>query len=132
LKVDGMGRKIAEVLRKQSHPENSVAIGTWDAGQTDDFARHLPRARILMTTDPIKKWTREFFRKQIARGVTGFELSCCTSAEFVAASHSHGLPVYVYTVNDAPAMRDLINRGVDGIETDVPEILLRVVEELSR
>jgi glycerophosphoryl diester phosphodiesterase len=132
LKVDGMGRKIAEVMRKQSHPENSVAIGTWDVGQTDDFVRHMPRARILMTTDPIKKWTSEFFRKQIARGVTGFELSCCTSAAFVAASHSHGLPVYVYTVNDAPAMRDLINRGVDGIETDVPEVLLGVVKELSR
>lgn len=131
LKVDGMGRKIAEVLRKQGHPENSVAIGTWDAGQTDDFARHLPRARILMTADPIKTWTPGFFREQIRRGVTGFELSCCTSAEFVAAAHSHGLPVYVYTINDEPAMRMFIEMGVDGIETDVPAVALALVAAMS-
>jgi glycerophosphoryl diester phosphodiesterase len=133
LKVDGMGRKIAEVLHRLGHPESSVAIGTWDAGQTRDMAVHLPRARILMTVDnPITKWEPQFFKKQIARGVTGFELSRGSSAEFAAAAHMHRLPVYAYTIDDERVMREMIDLGMDGIETNVPRVLLRLVKELTK
>ena len=47
---------------------------------------------------------------------------------FVKASHSRGLAVEVWTINDADTMRKLINWGVDGIITDRPDIMMEVLE----
>lgn len=45
------------------------------------------------------------------------------TAGFIRAAHRAGLPVHVWTVNDQPSMRDLLNRGADGIMTDRPRLL---------
>jgi glycerophosphoryl diester phosphodiesterase len=48
---------------------------------------------------------------------------------FLAAAHGRGLPVHVWTINDADEMRRLLDMGVDGIMTDRPEVLKQVLEE---
>jgi glycerophosphoryl diester phosphodiesterase len=48
----------------------------------------------------------------------------------VAAAHARNLPVHVWTVDDADAMRRLLEWGVDGIVTDRPDTLARVLHEL--
>ena len=45
----------------------------------------------------------------------------------VHLAHSMGLPVYVWTVNDPADMRYLSRMGVDGIISDRPDVLRRVV-----
>ncbi|WP_296179419.1 glycerophosphodiester phosphodiesterase family protein [uncultured Mobiluncus sp.] len=42
---------------------------------------------------------------------------------FVAAAHTLGCPVYVWTVNDASSYRRLVSLGVDGIYTDIVSTL---------
>lgn len=54
----------------------------------------------------------------------GFDL---TEAGFFAAARSRGLHVDVWTVNDAEQMRTLVDRGVAGIITDRPDLLLEVL-----
>ena len=49
------------------------------------------------------------------------------TARFVDAAHRAGLPVHVWTVNDAAAMHDLLDLGVDGIMTDRPRLLRDVL-----
>jgi glycerophosphoryl diester phosphodiesterase len=44
------------------------------------------------------------------------------------AAHKRAINVYVWTVDDEPAMRRLIAYGVDGIMTNFPERLARVME----
>jgi glycerophosphoryl diester phosphodiesterase len=44
----------------------------------------------------------------------------------IAAAKSQGLLVIPWTVNDAPSMGSLIDRGVDGIITDYPNVLREV------
>ncbi len=51
------------------------------------------------------------------------------SERFVHRAHSVGLAVHVWTVDDAEAMRTLLDRGVDGIITDRPEVLRKVLVE---
>jgi glycerophosphoryl diester phosphodiesterase len=51
------------------------------------------------------------------------------TAESVAAAHAAGLEVHVWTVNAVPAMRRLLDLGVDGIMTDFPERLREVYRE---
>lgn len=48
------------------------------------------------------------------------------SPDFVACAHALGLIVSVYTVDDADAMRSLMNMKVDSITTKRPEQLLRL------
>lgn len=47
--------------------------------------------------------------------------------QFVSAAHTAGIAVHVWTVNDETQMHHLVDLGVDGIITDVPSILERVL-----
>ncbi len=51
----------------------------------------------------------------------------------VRAAHRRNLPVQVWTVDDPDDMRRLLSWGVDGIQTDRPDLLARVLlEEVGR
>ena len=49
------------------------------------------------------------------------------TAGFVRAAHRSRLPVHVWTINDGPTMRRLLDLGVDGVMTDDPRLLLDVL-----
>lgn len=48
---------------------------------------------------------------------------------FVDTVHARGAEVHVWTIDDAEQMRDLLGIGVDGIVTDRPDTLRRVLED---
>jgi glycerophosphoryl diester phosphodiesterase len=48
-------------------------------------------------------------------------------AKVVAYFHARGIPVHVWTVDDEREMRELLALGVDGIVTDRPDVLARVL-----
>ena len=50
-------------------------------------------------------------------------------ARFLTAAHRAGLPVHVWTINDAAEMRELLELGVDGLMTDRPRVLREVLAE---
>jgi glycerophosphoryl diester phosphodiesterase len=121
------------VLRDLNLPASSVVIGAWRDTQVTDFVQHLPEAQILMSTEEgFTQWEADFFARQIARGIAGFEVGADWSPAFVAAAHAHGMPVYAFTINEEPAMRELIEMGIDGIETDNPSLLLGLVKEARK
>lgn len=47
---------------------------------------------------------------------------------FIERAHGHDLPVYTWTVNHADRMRELIDMGIDGLITDVPDLARSVVD----
>ncbi len=49
---------------------------------------------------------------------------------FVRTAHRHRTAVHVWTVNDVPQMRRLIDMGVDGLMTDYPDLLLKLLGRL--
>lgn len=51
---------------------------------------------------------------------------------FVRAAHRAGLEVYVWTVDEPEEMHALLDLGVDGIITNYPERLRRVIEERAQ
>ncbi|MCP5040795.1 MAG: hypothetical protein GY944_07175 [bacterium] len=52
-------------------------------------------------------------------------------AELVRQAHDRGMAVYVYTVDEPERMGELFAIGVDGIFSNVPDVLREVVEGLS-
>jgi glycerophosphoryl diester phosphodiesterase len=51
------------------------------------------------------------------------------SARVVRHFHRLGMPVFIWTVDDEAEMRRLLAAGVDGIMTDRPDVLARVLRE---
>lgn len=51
------------------------------------------------------------------------------SQDFVDNAHANDLAVHVWTINDEATMRQLIEWGVDGIMTDRPTLLERILDE---
>ncbi len=54
------------------------------------------------------------------------------TAEVVARAHECGLVVDVWTVNDEPEMTTLLDMGADGILSDYPERLIRLIARRAR
>jgi glycerophosphoryl diester phosphodiesterase len=52
--------------------------------------------------------------------------------EYLAYSHSKGIAVLTWVVDDPKEMEDLIVMGVDGIYTRRPDVMKRVIDELNR
>jgi len=52
-----------------------------------------------------------------------------TTPRLIREAHRRNLPVHVWTVDDPGLMRTLIEWGVDGIQTDRPDVLSRVLHE---
>jgi glycerophosphoryl diester phosphodiesterase len=46
----------------------------------------------------------------------------------VDAAHQHGLVVHPYTVNEEPELQRLVALGVDGMFTDYPDRLIRLLD----
>jgi glycerophosphoryl diester phosphodiesterase len=51
-----------------------------------------------------------------------------TDQRFVDAAHRRGLQVHVWTIDAEAEMHHLLDLGVDGIMTDRPSLLKRVLE----
>jgi len=47
----------------------------------------------------------------------------------LAEAHARNLPVHVWVADDPGDMRHLLDRGVDAIQTDRPDLLARVLHE---
>ncbi|NIS60925.1 MAG: glycerophosphodiester phosphodiesterase [Proteobacteria bacterium] len=83
---------------------------------------------------PIKSlaWIRGIFPLSTLR-----KLKADTLHQHVQLAHPYlitrcrraGVPLYVWVVDEEPEMRRLIRRGIDGISTNLPDVLSKVIQE---
>jgi glycerophosphoryl diester phosphodiesterase len=131
----GIGAAVARMLRDE-RVEDLVLISSFAAGALREVAAaspHLPRA-YLMGNDTYRPDVR--FREAwpfgaLRRlGAAAWHPSCELPllAWLIPRVRRAGYAVNVWTVDDVATMRRLIALGVDGIITDVPDVLRRVLE----
>lgn len=147
LKTEGTAEPLCREIRAAGREERTL-VGSFARPELDRFRRLCPRtptsasffeaaAFILLSRLRLEGLYRtgEGGAGEAARGPDALLVSETTgpltvvTPSFLAAARRLGLPVVVWTVNDPADMRRLLDRGVDGILTDDPETLHRVLAE---
>lgn len=129
---------LADLLREYEHTED-VIVASFDDTATDAFSRYAPEIPTSAGTTA----TAEFFHgvhagtpapESVTRHValqvpaTYGEITVVDDV-FVAGAHAAGLAVHVWTINERDEMEGLLDLGVDGIISDVPSVLVKVLDE---
>ncbi len=105
-----------EMFRKHSHgrvatsPGRKGALGFW--------------VRVLAGA-----WKHAMFPFDALQIPPSFRGMKVTTPRFVQAAHYHGIQVHVWTIDDPSEMHQLLEAGVDGLMTDLPDVLLDVLAE---
>jgi glycerophosphoryl diester phosphodiesterase len=86
------------------------------------------RARIGVLVDP--RWPAGWLARAQAVAAEAVNLHLrLASGNRIAQAHAEGLRVNVYTVDDEADLRRLVEAGVDGIFTNHPDRLRRILED---
>ena len=129
--VPGMGPIIAEAFRTAGIPVAGALVATWDDEQRRDVVAHLAGATIVRAEGVPASLDDQFFEMSRAAGVEIFDLPDWSPA-FVTNAQAHGFRVWVYTVNDARTIGEVVRQGVDGFETDDPRMAVDALRALAR
>lgn len=125
-------------LLKQRDLINRVVVQAFDWEYLRDFHKREPRQVLGALGPPStrdgKKLTSEekgmnipWIEEAKATGARAIVWNKQVDAASVKAAHERGLKVWVYTINDEAVARQLLEVGVDGIITDNPGLLWKVL-----
>jgi len=131
-----LARALAEVITAAG-AEDRVCVGSFQDAQAERLGALLPRCARFLPEKAAKCHVLAARTKASGKDCPqGYDLADLphrlgetrvVDAELVAYFHRLGVPVHVWTVDDESEMRELIALGVDGIVTDRPDVLRRVL-----
>lgn len=136
IKVDGthLVRRVIDELRQRGAIERA-ALGSFFSTPLAEARQYEPRLRTGASKEetrwalyrswigwPLSRVPYHEFQVPERSGLTKI-----VSPRFVNYAHNAGLPVKVWTVNDADDMHRLLDWGVDALITDRPDVAARVV-----
>ena len=73
------------------------------------------------------RWARPDF--EVVQAPEKYAGRRIVTKRLIAALHAQGIPIHIWTVNDEADMKRLLEWGVDGILTDFPDRLSRVLQQ---
>lgn len=125
-------------LLRETHMTDKVIVASFSDIAMNDFRTTCPEVMTSMTEKELKplvllskiglsglaKAPGQFAQVPVRSG--GIEV---VTPAFIRAMHARGVAVHVWTINDETEMRRLIALGVDGIDTDRPDLLKTVLSE---
>jgi glycerophosphoryl diester phosphodiesterase len=123
---------------RENGMSKKVLIACFDAGKLGEFRSACPE----VTTSTGASEAALFYWLQWAHMESAYSPSAqalqipeaygdyrIATRRFIDAAHRRNMRVHVWTVNDLESMQRLIDLGVDGIMTDYPDRLLKVLKE---
>lgn len=124
--VRRMGAQDRVLVAAQRESDRSMARdyeGPWGASQ-----RQITEAWLLHRLGLASKYRPRFDILQIPERWYGLKV---TTPGFIAAAHRWNVPVHVWVVDREEDMRRLLAWGVDGIQTDRPDVLTEVLTDVA-
>ncbi len=134
--VEPYEQLVADLLREFGRTDD-VIVASFDDRATDAFAAIAPEIHTscgtLLTTaiwQAIQDGAPLPATQHVALQVpAAFGDIVVVDERFVASAHDHGLAVHVWTIDEPDEMERLIDLGVDGVMTDRPSVLERILQE---
>jgi glycerophosphoryl diester phosphodiesterase len=128
----------AEVCRaiQAAHAAERVLVGSFDGAALDEFRRACPtvatgasshEAGRFVTTSALPLVSAARPPAPALLLPTRWRGLPVATTRVIAAAHRFGVAVYAWTIDDEDDMRRLLDDGVDGIVTDRPDRLLRLL-----
>jgi glycerophosphoryl diester phosphodiesterase len=144
IKDDNPPERLDEIIRnllgliKEYDMENNVLIASFDQSIIDRFTLASGgRIAVQAGTQEVKKFVilhKLLLRNLYKPKVHGFQLPLqkgkidFTDPVLISGAQRLNLPVHYWTVNDRQTMQHLIDAGADGIITDRPDLLLKLLD----
>lgn len=118
----GAEDRVLVAAEVESHRKAVVGYpGPWGASRRDlfrfFFAIHSPFGRVFTPFCDALQVPETYFGVRVL------------SRRFIREAHSRNLPIHVWTVDDPGDMHRMLAMGVDGIQTDRPDLLASVLSE---
>ena len=139
LKARPAAKALAELLdRRRDHAR--VLVGSFSPGTLREF-RRLTRGRVRTSAHPLEvaaflllpsgRLADALTRRQVCALQIPHRRGPLTiaSRRLVRRAHAAGKQVHVWTIDDPDEMRELLDRGVDGLMTDRTDLLRDVLTE---
>ncbi|HEX2026584.1 MAG TPA: glycerophosphodiester phosphodiesterase [Nitriliruptorales bacterium] len=127
-------RLLAEILRAFGRTDD-VIVASFHQAALDAFRSVAPHVTTSASPQEVAAlWSDAWGPPATGRVVavqvpTTFQDLEVVTGPFVERAHRHGLAVHVWTIDDEAEMGRLLDLGVDGIVTDRPTLLARVLRE---
>ncbi|RCW41045.1 glycerophosphoryl diester phosphodiesterase [Halopolyspora algeriensis] len=125
----GIGQRIADELQQRPHwvrPDPTgrhLVVQSFDWGFIRHFHELLPQVEVGVLGAPSTDRLAEVATYSDQVNPHHSE----ASSEYIAEVHAHGMTISPYTVDDPDRMRTLLDRGVDGIISNRPDVLYDVM-----
>lgn len=130
---------LCELIERYNRAEN-ICVGSFHDKQLKDFRKKCPE---IATAAGVSE-TRLFYllyrlhlSKLYKPKAEAFQIPeyaenhHLITRGFIQAAHAHAIQLHVWTVNEIKDMKRLMDWGVDGLITDYPDILLRLLGRLQ-
>ncbi|MFP7299199.1 glycerophosphodiester phosphodiesterase [Neobacillus niacini] len=145
IKDDNPPERIEEIASKlwdlieEYQMEERILIGSFDQDILKTFDKYAKgRVAVSAGRQEVKNFviTHKFFLRnlyvpkvdafQIPMEDSGFDL---TDQKLIDGAHRLGMEIHYWTIDDPDVMEKLLDAGADGILTNRPDLLLKLVEE---
>ncbi|MGG3468289.1 glycerophosphodiester phosphodiesterase [Neobacillus pocheonensis] len=138
-RYDEMASKLWSLIKKY-HMEDKILVASFDQEILNTFNKY---AKGRVATSAGKQEVKSFviFHKFFLRNLyqphvdafqipvadSGFDL---TDKKLIYGAHRRGMQMHYWTIDDPKEMKRLLDAGADGILTNRPDLLLKIVNEL--
>ncbi len=129
------GAKALAGIVKKFHMEDKVVVGSFEQNVKDELARLLPDSALFGSKDEIMKWV--ILQKLNLTGLASFPSHTLAippkrsilniGKSFMKSARNQNIKVHVWTINEEAEMQRLLEIGVDGIMTDDPILMQKVL-----
>jgi glycerophosphoryl diester phosphodiesterase len=134
--VEPYEERLAATLAHHGHEDRVIVASFLDVA-TEAFARFAPAVATSAGTlavagfwHALAQGTEPAVMGHVALQVPAvYGDQVLVDEGFVEAAHRRGLAVHVWTINEEVEMRRLLDLGVDGIISDLPTTLVRVLKD---
>ena len=135
IKADGIAERVLQAIEAMNAAERVVvqAFNPQTVQRLNLLAPTLPTALLVgqLPTTPSRVRARRLVRQVLQVGANALAMwYAVLTPPFLEETRKRGIAVWAWTVDEDIAMRDLATMGVQGIITNQPDRLNRVLDEL--